>query len=103
VGPSIRRLLLLPKQLHKLETFISSYKFVFATAALSYKALRKGFLNDTCIAKILVLSKNQQEMNDIQLFNGIESKQYYYFPFFLKKELLTECQWKVIALSVSPT
>jgi len=37
------RIPLLPKQLYKLETFISSYNFVFATATVSCKALRKGF------------------------------------------------------------
>jgi len=40
---SLIRLPLLPKQLSKVETFISSYKIVFATAAVSCKALRKCF------------------------------------------------------------
>jgi len=44
---------LLLKQFYKLETF-NLYKFVFATAAVTCKALRKD-LNGTCIAMIVSL------------------------------------------------
>jgi len=82
------------EQFYKLETFIVYTSLFFATATVSCKALRKGFFKWCYITRLLlVLSKNQQMLI---------SKQYFYFPFFLKKEWLTEYQWKVIALTVGP-
>jgi len=45
---------LLPEQFYEIEIF-NLYKFVFATAAVSCKALRRGSLNGTCIAMIVSL------------------------------------------------
>jgi len=51
------RLPLLLKQLYKLETFISSYKFVFyTTVSCKLKLAQRMFLNGTCIAKIVSLA-----------------------------------------------
>jgi len=55
-----------------------------ATAAVSCKALCKGFFNANCIAKIVSLVKKTTIVEN-QYFNGIETKQYSYFLFFLKK------------------
>jgi len=50
------RLPLLPKQLYKLETFISSYKFVFLLMQHCLEKLcARDFLNGICIAKIVSL------------------------------------------------